>query len=142
MLVIHYVITKIYSEEERILTYNIDIVLLAKKNQLKFYIIGMYMLFPFKLRGSWTENKKRWSNNLMRSEKEYKFQMFLNIWQRGHIVEFLIKYIGCLALFISSPPPKKGICICILVVKEPYLWKNVVYSFIFHMFPEVFKIYL
>lgn len=33
--------------------------------------------------------------------------MFPNICQRGHIVEFLIKYIGCLALLISSQKKKK-----------------------------------
>lgn len=55
--------------------------------------------------------------------------MFRNIWQRGHIVEFLIKYIGCLALFISSK--KKEVCICILVVKEPYSWKMLYIVFFF-----------
>ena len=66
--------------------------------------------------------------------------MFRNIWQRGHIVEFLIKYIGCLALFISSK--KKRSLHLYSGCQRAILMKNVVHSFLFHMFPEVFKIYL
>lgn len=69
--------------------------------------------------------------------------MFPNIWQRGHVVEFLIEYIGCLALFVSSQKKKKNRNLHLYSgCQRPILIKNVVYSFLFHMFPEVFKIYL
>lgn len=47
LLVIHYVITKIYSEEERILVYKIDIVLLAKKKSTEVLYYWNVYVVPF-----------------------------------------------------------------------------------------------
>ena len=47
LLVINYVITKIYSEEERILVYKIDIVLLAKKKSTEVLYYWNVYVVPF-----------------------------------------------------------------------------------------------
>lgn len=66
--------------------------------------------------------------------------MFPNIWQRRHIAEVLIEYAGGLALFISIQK-KRNLHLYYRCQRVIFV-QNVVYSFLFYLFPEVFKNYL